>query len=246
MSYRKSHLHPRKGRTYHAAFSKDPYRNMVWQLEKGILDRILALFYRNSEIYHFDFACGTGRILSYLEDRTKSSLGVDLSPSMLEVARKNIKHAGIIEVDLTQNDVLGNRKFNLITAFRFFPNAEKELRMEVMQVLNRHLADNGYLVFNNHKNIGSMRNRLARFFGRRNYKGMSVGEVKSLLAKTGLEMVKIYPLCVFPASDKYMLLPVFLLRPIEALLIKWRPLQKFGENLIFVCRRSEAKFTEKE
>ena len=73
--------------------------------------------------------------MSYLEDRTKSAVGVDLSPSMLEVARKNKRSAEIIEADLTRSDVLGDRKFNLITAFRFFPNAEAELRSEAMQVL---------------------------------------------------------------------------------------------------------------
>jgi len=219
---------------------------VVWQFEKGILDRILKVFYKKSEICHFDFACGTGRILSYLKDRTKHSVGVDLSPSMIEVARKSNRGAEIIEADLTRCDVLGDRKFNLITAFRFFPNAEGDLRMEAMQVLTRHLDDNGYLVFNNHKNTGSTKNRLARLFGRRNYKGMSIGEVKSLLAKTGLKIVKIYHLCVFPSSDNHMLLPVFFLRPIEAFLIKRRSLQIFGENLIFVCRRSAAKLHEKE
>ncbi len=246
MDYRKSHLQPGKGQSYHAAFSDDPYRNMVWQFEKGVLDRILTVFYRNFEIHHFDFACGTGRILAYLEDRTKSSVGVDLSPSMLEVARKNKRSAEIIEADLTRSDVLGDRKFNMITAFRFFPNAKAELRMEAMQMLSRHLDDNGYLVFNNHRNTGSARNRLARLFGRRGYRGMSIAEVKALLTENQLEIVKIYPLCVFPASEKHRLLPLFLLCPVEVFLSKCRPFRNFGGNLIFVCRRFVNRSDEKE
>jgi len=243
MDYRESHLQPEKGKAYHESFSNDPYRKMVWQFEKRILDRILTIFFRNSEIYHLDFACGTGRILSYLEDRTKSTVGVDLSPSMLKVGRKDSRTAEIIEADLTRCDVLRDRKFNLITAFRFFPNAEADLRMEVMQVLSRHLDDNGYLVFNNHKNTGSTRNRLARLFGRRNYKGMSIYEVKSLLAKIGLEIVKIYHLCVFPASDKHMLLPQLFLRYIEDILARIPALCNFGENLVFVCKRAKVRVT---
>ena len=84
MDYRKSHLHPDKGESYSALFTNNPYRNMVWQFEKSFLDSILTLFYRNSDIHHLDFACGTGRILSYLEDRTKSSTGVDYLPSCLK------------------------------------------------------------------------------------------------------------------------------------------------------------------
>ena len=245
-NYRESHLQPGKGQSYHAVFSDDSYRNMVWKFEKDILDHILTVFFKNSEIHHFDFACGTGRILSYLEDRTRIAVGVDLSPSMLEVARKNSRTAEIIEADITRSNVLGDRKFNLITAFRFFPNAEAKLRMEAMQALSKHLDDNGYLVFNNHKNTGSTRNRLARLFGRRGYKGMSIAEAKELLAETGLEIVKIHPLCVFPASEKHRLLPLFLLRPLNALLDKCRLFQSLGENLIFVCRRSSNRLDEKE
>ena len=246
IDYRKSHLRPGKGQSYHAAFSKALYRSMIWQFEKGILDRILAMFYKDFEIHHLDFACGTGRILSYLKDHTSSAVGVDLSSSMLELARKNKGSAEIIEADLTRDDVLGDRKFNLITAFRFFPNAEAVLRMEAMQVLSRHLEGNGYLVFNNHKNTGSTRNRLSRLFGRRGYKGMSMTEVGALLAENHMEIVEIYPLCVFPASEKRRLLPLFLLRLVEALLSNCRPFRNFGENLIFVCRRTPNKLDKKE
>lgn len=241
MDYRKSHLHPQKGESYHSSFSKNPYRKMVWQCEKDILEQILSQFYKSSEIYHLDFACGTGRILSYLANRATRSVGVDLSPSMLKIARDNNSSAEIIEADLTENDILRDRKFNLITAFRFFPNAEEELRMEVMKTLIRHLEDDGYIVFNNHMNTGSIRHRLYMLIRRRKLKGMSLAEVRSLLAKNGLEIVKIYHLCVFPASESHMLLPAFLLRPIDALLSKCIILQNYGENLIFICRRFVAK-----
>jgi len=238
LDYRESHLQSEKGRSYHAMFSNNPYRRMVWQFEKGILDRIAAAFYGNAEIHHLDFACGTGRILSYLEDRTKSTVGVDLSPSMLEVARSNNKSAELIEADLTRNDVLGARKFNLITAFRFFPNAQSELRMEAMQALARHLDDNGFLVFNNHKNTGSTMNRLARLCGPKGCAGMSIVETQRLLVESHLEIVQTYHLCVFPAWERHTRLPIFVLRAIETVLSRMHCLQNLGGNLIYVCRRA--------
>ena len=239
MDYRDSHLQPGKGQSYHAAFSDDAYRNMVWQLEKGILDHILTVFYRNSEIHHFDFACGTGRILAHYENRVNSSVGVDLSPSMLNIARKNLEHSELIEADLTRDDVLGNRKFNLVTAFRFFPNAQPQLRMEAMRVMVKHLAKDGYIVFNNHKNLGSIRNRLARLCGRSGRKGMSMVDVQDLLARSGMEIERIYHLCVFPAAEGRMLLPRFLLRPIEVAFSRCTLLRSFAENLIIVCKRAD-------
>jgi len=133
--YRNSHLQPGKGQAYHDKFLNNPYRKMVWELEKRILDEILSTFYKDIKIYHLDFACGTGRILHYLAGRVSCSVGVDLSPSMIEVASRNNKTSEIIQTDITRNDVLGERKFNLITAFRFFPNAQPALRVEAMQAM---------------------------------------------------------------------------------------------------------------
>lgn len=241
MDYRKSHLQPEKGNAYHASFINDPYRRMVWELEKEILNRILLDFYSESEINHLDFACGTGRILLYLEDRTKRSLGVDLSPSMLEVARKYRKCAEVIDADLTKHDILGNRKFNLITAFRFFPNAQPQLRLEAIQVLRRHLEKNGFLVFNNHMNTACIKYRLARFLGRGGHKGMSIEETKRLTDEAGFDIVKIYHLCVLPVSDRFMLLREPLLKYIEKSLARVSILSNLGENLIFVCKRARLR-----
>jgi SAM-dependent methyltransferase len=244
--YRRSHIHPDKGKSYHLTFSENPYRRMVWQFEKNILDRILSTFFKGEPIRHLDFACGTGRILSYLEDRVSSSTGVDVSPSMLEIARQNNRSAEILKADLTEIDVLGKRKFNLITAFRFFPNAEEELRTEAIKILISHLDDNGLLVFNNHKNAGSARYRLARLLGRGGGQGMTNDEVRELVARNELEILKIFPLCILPASEKRKLLPFFLLRPFEVFFSKFRVFKNLGENVIFVCLKSEKKSSDEK
>lgn len=244
--YRRSHLAAEKGRSYHEEFSTNPYRSMLWEFEQDILDDILRTFYGNESVNHLDFACGTGRVLVHLEKRVQTSVGVDVSESMLEVARKNRQRAELIEADLTRNDVLGNRQFNLITAFRFFPNAEAELRLDAMKVIVQHLHEDGYLVFNNHKNTGSTRNRLARMLGRKNFKGMSITDVECLVAENGLEIVRIYSCSIFPASERHMLLPRVILRPIERLFVRLSFLQGFGENQVFVCRHSGREPLEKE
>jgi predicted TPR repeat methyltransferase len=237
IDYRLSHIKSGKGKSYHATFSKSPYRNMVWQQEQAILDNILKKFFKKEEVVLLDFACGTGRILSYLENQTKHAVGVDVSQSMLEVARENNMHSELIEADLTKKDVLGNRKFNLITAFRFFPNAQPELRKEVMELLCMHLNNNGYIVFNNHLNASSSLNKLYRLF-KKGYQGMSMNDIKELIDKNGLEIVKVFHLCVFPSCEDRTILPIILLRPIEALLSKLPFLRNLGQNLIFLCRSS--------
>jgi len=236
--YRESHLSPEKGEAYHRQFEVNPHRSMVWELEKRILDRILLEFLDNCEIRHFDFACGTGRILAHYEKRVHESVGIDLSSSMLETARRNVEHSKLIKADITREDVLDSQKFNLITAFRFFPNAQPKLRSEAMQALVRHLNKDGYLVFNNHRNLSSLRCRIARLCGRGGREGMAMEEVQDLVLKHGMEIVRVYHLCVLPASERRMLLPCLILRPMERVLSHCRLLRNLGENLIFVCKHA--------
>jgi SAM-dependent methyltransferase len=235
--YRNSHLSEGKGEAYHRAFIDKPYRRMVWQFEKAILDKILNNFYDGATIRHLDFACGTGRILHYLADRTKESVGVDLSPSMLKVARAHNKKSKIIEADLTKEDVFGEKTFNLITAFRFFPNAQPELRAQAMQKINKHLATNGYIVFNNHIHSESLKYRLSKVLGRAKIKGMGSVEVNALIKENDLEIIKIYHLCVMPASERHTFMPRFLLQPLEKLMTHIPIFYKLAENHIYVCKR---------
>ena len=235
--YRQSHCQPGKGESYHAAFSKNPYRRMVWEMEQEILVRILEDHLAGRRLLHLDFACGTGRILRFMAGRAAESTGVDVSPAKLAVARRENPAAEIVEADLTRNDVLGTRLFDLITAFRFFPNAQPELRRDVIAVLRRHLSPQGILVFNNHRNPAALRPRLAKWIGRRGNPGMGMDEAGKLVAEAGLDIRAVHPLCVFPVAERYPVLPVSWLRRIEDWARRHPRLGPFGENQILVCGR---------
>jgi hypothetical protein len=155
---------------------------------------------------------------------------------MMDVARKVAPDAELIEADLTQQDALHDRRFDLITAFRFFPNAEAELRQAVFSVLARHLAADGVLVFNNHKNRNSLRGRFARLRGRGSTAGtMTHAEVVALLPRAGLRLVGLYPVASLPLSEKHVLLPVRLVEPLERMIGGWSPLARLAQDIIYVC-----------
>lgn len=237
--YRQSHLRADKGQSYHNRFLDNPHRSLIWEIEKGKLDAIRRRYYADREIRHLDFACGTGRILEHFEKDAVVSVGVDLSPSMLEVARERLERSEIIEADITKDDVLGDRKFNLITAFRFFPNAQMQLRREAMRQLVRHLDDDGCIVFNNHKNHGSLLYRLARFLRRGGDAGMSMTEVSELVCEFGLKVERTYHAGVFPSTEKHLFLPRPLLAPLERMLSACSVFRNLALDLIFVCKRAE-------
>jgi predicted TPR repeat methyltransferase len=241
MDYRTSHEAPGKGESYHASFSEDPYRRLIWDLEKRILDRVARDQRSEGRLRHLDFACGTGRVLSHLAAAADESVGVDVSASMLAVARAAAGRSEIVQADLTRSDVLGERRFDLITAFRFFPNAEPSLRSEAMRVLAKHLAGGGRLVFNDHRNASSLQFRLARLRRRGGFDGMTLDEARELIAAHGLEVERVQALGFNPLSDEHPVLPAAWLRPVESLLSRWGRLWRWGSNVIFVCRKAGAR-----
>ena len=233
--------HKARGPDYDETFSPElnPYRAMMWRLEQEALDATLGDHLASGRVSLLDFACGTGRILGHFHGQVASATGVDVSPSMMEVARKVAPNAELIEADLSQKDTLGERSFDLITAFRFFPNAEPELRRSVLVVLARHLAPNGLLVFNNHKNRNSLTRRISRLLGRAITRGtMSHAEVEALLASAGLRIQTMVPLGTLPLSDRHLFLPVRLLERLERWFSRVPSLSGLAQNVIYVCVHS--------
>jgi ubiquinone/menaquinone biosynthesis C-methylase UbiE len=233
-SYRESHLG--KGQDYHSSFSLLPHRRMLWQLERLALDRIFADYVRSESPRHLDFACGTGRVLGHFYQRVGTSVGVDVSASMMEVARSGAPSARFIEEDLTQSDVLADEQFDLITSFRFFPNAEPPLRSQAMAVLVKHLKPGGVMVFNNHMSQESLRYRIAKARGRAMGLGMVDRDVVELVQEASIQVVERVPLAVLPLSDEHMVLPARLAFPLEKLLSRVPGMRTLAQDVIYVCQ----------
>ena len=242
-TYRDSHKYAEKGAEYEACYETQPWARFLWSREQEAVLRILDKYFAGKDIHLLDFACGTGRITSFLENRVKTSTGVDLAGSMLAIAREKLKRTEIIEADITGENVLRGRKFNLITAFRFFLNAEPELRSAAIKALAGLLAEDGYLVFNNHRNLGSpwikwsyMRHRQKNLQG--TYNVMTITEMKTLVENVGLEIIEIYPVGFF--HPPRIQVPQTLVNAIENIGCKFKCLARFSESPIAVCGWAKA------
>ena len=82
--------HKARDSDYDESFSPEvnPYRAMVWRLERERWTGYFTVYLGRRKIDQLDFACGTGRILGHFRDGSPSATGVDVSASMMEVARK--------------------------------------------------------------------------------------------------------------------------------------------------------------
>ncbi len=240
ISYTESHKYQGKGTEYEQYYQTQAWQRFLWSREQQIILGILDKYFAGQDVHLLDFACGTGRIVSLLESRVKTSTGVDVSGSMLAVAREKLKRTQIIEADITVENILKPRKFNLITAFRFFLNAEPELRRAAMRALADLLDGAGCLVFNNHQNLGSPWTKLLyRRHQRKNPEGifnvMSIQEMEQLVREAGLEIVEIFPVGFFHPPK----VPVWfgLNRAIDSVASRFKFLSRFCESPIAVCRR---------
>lgn len=232
--YRSSHVKSERGMVYDDNFLTHAWRAYLWEREKHILRKLFSnIDARNS---HLDFACGTGRILEYLQQFVITSTGVDISESMLEVCRKRIKRARIIKADITRENILYGEQFDIITAFRFFSNAQKSLRFEAMQAISGLLKENGIIVFNNHKNSTNGFYLLSKLFGR-NKVTMSKSEVHDLVSDCGLKVVMTFPIGALPSHERYMLLPRWVSSVIDWLVCVMQFGETLCQNVIYVCKK---------
>jgi SAM-dependent methyltransferase len=229
-------------------YGEGSYSQLLWALEKSALKTLVQEFHKtHPEIRYLDFASGTGRVAEFMENAVASATAIEVSPSMAARARSRLRKTEVLCRDITEPDSFLEARYDLITCFRFFLNTEPEIRLAAMQALAARLLDEqSWLIFNNHGNLASLKilgwpyHRLrglgagGKPYG--NY--LKHSEVKSLLQRSGLRVVRILGLgvlggkiCGFLPFDRALRLE----RRLAALPL----LRKIGQDQIYVvCRAS--------
>jgi predicted TPR repeat methyltransferase len=236
--YRTSHVGEESwAKDYDAKlFAPGSFDAAMWEREQLLIDRIVQQHVARKDSY-LDFACGTGRVLSYAGRYFEEAVGLDISDTMLSVARERAPHATLVQADATRDPgALQHRRFDFVTAFRFFLNAQPSLRDAAMAFLASTLRDrSSRLLFNVHGNRYSTRALLAAkaMITREQFASMSVRESIELAARHGLEVVEWYGIGSYDKS-LLRLMPMRAWRWAEAV----APLPKrCNVYLYFVCRR---------
>ena len=165
---------------------------------------------------------------------------MDVSAVMLASA-PSADNVRLHQIDLTRQS-LGDT-FDVVTAFRFFLNAEPPLREEALEAIRKHLKQDGRLVCNIQMNATSpigiasrIANRLPRSKQRNT---VSVDEQSTLLGSAGFIVEQITPYGYLPRPGS--LLPKLCeacLEPAERIAGALRVPARFAQQFLVVAKRA--------
>lgn len=240
--YRSSHQGSDVAARYDSGF-QDPRtaQGLTWQLEQEILSTLVAK-YLPGRARALDFACGTGRILEWLGNRFPRPTGIDISPDMIGVARRRCVDAELVVGDVTRTPDLVAGQFDLVTAFRFFLNAEPDLRTEALSFLRNVIAPDGILVANFHLNPWSARGLYlqARWRGRREPM-LSRAAALRLFAESGFTVLEVigYDYLPYRRDGARQAAPLLRAR-VERALIRHQRLNRMAGTFLVVARPDPA------
>ena len=132
---------------------KDPYRNIA-----GIYDRLfenmnrglriagIRMFRPSKGMNILDVGCGTGSHLELYQRYECNLYGIDLSPSMLEVARVRLGDSIQLDLGDATNMPYEDHKFDLIISMLSLHEMAQQTRSGVLSEMTRVLKDDGHIL----------------------------------------------------------------------------------------------------
>jgi SAM-dependent methyltransferase len=238
-SYRASHLGADKARSYDEdLWDPRAAKGLDWLVERQLLTGILDSGEVPAPRAAADFACGTGRVLELLGSYVAAPVGIDISPDMLALARDRCPDATIVLGDVTTTPGLAPGPFDLITAFRFFLNAEPALRSQALGWMRSSLRPGGVLVANFHLNPRSIRGTYLRLRmpAATRPPMVSIGSARQLFEAHGFHVRKVlgYSYLPYRRAGRTLRAPLAR-REVETRLAGARPIRRVAGSFLVVA-----------
>jgi ubiquinone/menaquinone biosynthesis C-methylase UbiE len=171
----------------------------------------------------------------------KEAYGVDVSESMLSIAKKTVHSSNLLLCDLTKENIFPDNYFDLITAFRFFLNAQNDLRESVLDVFEKIITDDGYLIFNIHMNKGCLLERELKTYQwlksikDPGFNTISVPEVGHLLERFNFKIIQTFHFGVLPIYREDNKIFIKQINQMERLFSRIPSFLQVSQHVIYLC-----------
>lgn len=175
--------------------------------ERSILERLLP---QQADQVGLDAACGTGRLLNF------STHGADISPAMIEQARKKFPDKSLVVASATELPFADNY-FDHVTAFHLVMHLDKAQAAAVFAELLRVLKPGGRLIID----VPSAARRKLTAYRAKNWHGANSYTKGELIAVIGDQA----------SNFRFEGVAFF---PVHRLPARWRPFLRRVDN--FFCR----------
>jgi len=239
-----------KGADAYDSLTQSKHITLIYELEKNVLAKLFDRI-NSREKSLMDFACGTGRWTRFLEDHFDQTTGVDVSEEMISLAKQKCEKAQFIVTDITSDNVdpqLGERQFDVITAFRFYKNAEGQLKKAATDALAKYLKKDGLFIFDLHLNTFSIMGMLAcicrllrldKIFklSELTVRTISLNDIEKLFKDSDFEVIDYYGTGLLPGRSNYTILPKNMLYKIESRAAEKKILRKFAYNILVIAKK---------
>ena len=154
-SYRSEFGDEHLAKNYDAAeYGPSSWSTLLWGLEQKSLAQLLDTAFVPCRERYLDFACGTGRVTSFIAPHFEQTVGVDINEAMLAEARPRVPDATFTMADVITDPSAAGGDFDLVTSFRFILNADPSDRLPALRWLRSQLRDgSSRAIVNNHSNL---------------------------------------------------------------------------------------------
>jgi ubiquinone/menaquinone biosynthesis C-methylase UbiE len=214
LDYRECHLQDDAAQAYRDVYAAGYYAAQWQKLEAPWLTALFKGLKARGARRMLDIACGQGRITLLGAGCIDYVQGIDVSPAMLERGRQKLSEDPSLasanvafEIGDVQTFTAGE-SFDVVTAFRFFLNAEDDLRLDGLRCARRNIAVGGTFIANVHVASTSP---LAMFYGIANGAGrlfgkhtadvrnsMSLGQLRRMFATAGFHIDRVHRYSLLP------------------------------------------------
>ncbi len=227
-------------------YGASSYASAVWTAQ---LPTVREFFAQMRDLHpqgrHLDFACGTGRITKVAEEIFPEVDALDISSSMVELARETCPRAHFFVGNVLEDSGLCPGPYTSISSFRLLLNLDAELRIPILRQLHRRLDESGLLMVNVHGNKTSLRQPAIVWKKWRHgghlpaglmLNAMSVAETEDCLRQAGFEVTSRQGMGILPPTCYRLPLRAFWLG-LDRWLSGWSFLQPYAIDVIFVCKK---------